>query len=426
MVSGTSRPWWVALVAVMVGVAVVVAGITLRQPKTEVVVFGAGSAGSESYQLAEAIRDVLLLRGAVELRLVETAGSAESMALLEEGGADLILAQADTKPGRAAQLVARMFPEQFQLVARSGAGIGSVADLRGKRVGLAPAGSGQNASFWEVATHYGLDPDALEVTEGKDADLDERFVRGELDAVFRVRPPRNPGVRRLVREGGGVLVPIEQGEAITLEHFALERSLIPRGAYQGEPPVPAEDLPTLAAPRLLLAHARTDPWIVREITAALFELRHPLVERMPLAGFISAPGTEQPSLVALHEGARRYYDREKPGYLQANADVLALVLTGILGVASWLWGAKRSLERARKDRADRHNLELTALMRQAAEATTREEIVEIRRRLVGIFEQVVRELDQGRLDAESLQSFALVWNAASHAARDQEGVLGKA
>jgi hypothetical protein len=266
----------------------------------------------------------------------------------------------------------------------------------------------------------------LEVAEGKDADLDEQFLRGELDAVFRVRPPRNPGVRRLVQEGGGVLVPIDQGEAITLEHFALERSLVPRGAYQGAPPVPAEDLPTLAAPRLLLAHARTDPGIVREITAALFELRHPLVERMPLAAFMAPPGTDRPSLLALHEGARRYYDREKPGYLRANADVLALVLTVVLGVASWVWGAKRSLERARKDRADRHNLELTSLMRQAAEASSREEIVEVRRRLVAIFEQVVSELDQGRLDAESLQSFALVWNAASHAARDQEGFLGKA
>ncbi len=413
------------IAALVLGAVLLTVAVTVVTQRRQVptVSLAAGSPGSESYQLASALRDVMRLLGRIDIRLVETAGSADSMTLMEEGHADLILTQADTKPGRSARLVARMFPEQFQLVASSASAISGVADLKGRRVGLAPAGSGQNASFWEVARHYGLATHDLEVIEAKDSEIDAQFLRGEIDAAFRVRPPRNPAVQRLIREGRGILIAIDQGEAITLEQFALECSTIPKGAYQGEPPVPAEDLPTLSAPRLLLADVRTDPASVRELTAALFELRHALVDRMPLASYIAAPSPEQPSVVALHEGARRYYDREKPGFLQANADVLALVLTVVLGVASWLWSLKRSLERARRNRADEHNLELTALMRQAVEATTQQQIQDVRRRLVAIFEQVVRELDQGRLEAESLQSFALVWNAASHAARDRESAL---
>ena len=128
-------------------------------------------------------------------------------------------------------------------------------------------------------------------------------------------------------------------------------------------------------------------------------------------------------MVVLHEGARLYYDREKPGFFKENADYLALIVTVTLALASWFWGLKRRIEGKMKDRADRHNLELTELMAQALDATSQEEITRIRRRLVAIFQQVIQELDTGRLDTGSLHSFALVWNAASDSTRDRESTL---
>ncbi len=417
-------PWIVGALLLALALGCITAFVLYRN-RPPLVRLAAGTPQSESYKLAAAIRDVLKSRGNVRVDVVETAGSSQSMAELEAGRVDFILAQADAKPCAPARLVAKMFPEDFQLVARSNSGISSFADVRGKRIGLASVGSGQHASFWFLAQHYEIAEGDIVEVNGRDGVLDEMFLRGEVDAVFRVRPPQNPAIQRLVREGDGVLIPIDQGGAIGLKQAALEKSLIPKGAYQGAPPMPPEDLPTVSAPRLLIAGASTDASIVRAVCAALYEQRHDLVELMPLASFISPPGEGMPALIPLHEGARAYYDREKPNFFQENADYLALILTVVLGLASWLWGLKRRLEKARKNRADKHNLELTELMRNALNAQNADEINHIRSRLVLIFQNVVEEMDTGRLDGESLQSFALVWNAAAHAVRDRETALLK-
>ncbi len=417
-------PWVLGALALGLALAAAIA-FTVYRSRPPLVRLAAGSPQSESYKLAAAIRDVLKLRGSVRIEVVETDGSAQSMAELEAGRVDLILAQADATPCAPARLVAKMFPEDFQLIARENSGITNFADVRGKRIGLATVGSGQHASFWFLAQHYDIAQGEITEVNGRDAELDEKFLRGEVDAVFRVRPPQNAAIQRLVREGNGMLIPIDQGGAIGLKQPALEKSLIPKGAYQGAPPMPPEDLPTVSAPRLMFAGADTNASIVRAVCAALYEQRHDLVELMPLASFISPPGEGMPALVPLHEGARAYYDREKPNFFQENADYLALILTVVLGLASWLWGLKRRLEQTRKNRADKHNLELTELMGNAMNAQCAEEIGEIRKRLVMIFQQVVEEMDSGRLDEESLQSFALVWNAAAHSVRDRETTLLK-
>jgi TRAP transporter TAXI family solute receptor len=422
-----SRDKWKLILTIALVAIATIAGILFLvvRDRPKPIRIAGGSPSSESYKLAEAIRDVLLQSRGRSVDVVQTAGSAESMAELHEGRVDLILAQADAKPSPRARLVARMFPEDFQLIVRAGSGIMEFSGIRGKRVGLASAGSGQHSSFWFLAKHYEVASGNITEINGPDSDLDDKFIRGEVDAVFRVRPPQNQSIQRLIREGPGYLIPIDQGGAISLKQSALETSIIPKGAYQGAPPVPPEDLPTVSAPRLMFARDTTKSSVVRDVTAALYELRHDLVERMPLASFISPPPADRPAMVPLHEGARRYYDREKPNFFQENADYLALILTVGLGVASWIWGLKRRIERVRKNRADHHNLELADLMNRAATAESQKEIDEVRTRLVLIFQEVVKELDVGRLEAESLQSFALVWNAASHAARDREAALLK-
>ncbi len=395
-----------------------------RRAQPDILRLAAGSTRSESYQLAKAIRDVATTASPdLLIEVVATAGSAENMHALEQGEVEAILAQADTKPCLPARLVARMFPEDFQLIVQEDAGISRFADLKGRRVGLASEGSGQHASFWFVANHYGIHKNEVKEVTGPDPETDEMFMRGEVDAVFRVRPPQNPAIQRLVGEGPGQLLPIEQTRALGLKHATLEPSTIPMGAYQGAPPIPPTDLPTVSAPRLLFASENTPADLVRRLTALLYENRFQLVERMPLASFISPLSENQPALVPVHRGARAFYDREKPNFLQENADFVALILTILLLLASWAWGLKRFLDHSRKDRADRHNLLLADLMRQASEASDTDTLETIRRRLIETFDQVVRELDTGRIDTDSLQSFGMVWNAAAHTARDRDAAL---
>ena len=71
---------------------------------------------------------------------------------------DLATVQANI-PGRpGVRLIAALYPDALQLIARPGSGIASVSDLEGRKIALPPAGGGQYDTFWDFADHYGLDP----------------------------------------------------------------------------------------------------------------------------------------------------------------------------------------------------------------------------------------------------------------------------
>ena len=54
------------------------------------------------------------------------------------------------------RLIASLFPDYFQFIARSGAGIRYLTELKGKRIAIPPYGTDEFRSFWVIADHYDL------------------------------------------------------------------------------------------------------------------------------------------------------------------------------------------------------------------------------------------------------------------------------
>jgi uncharacterized protein len=375
--------------------------------RTHNLILAAGNPTGESYILAKAIETVIEAKvPRVTIEVQETNGTAENLERLagtQETGkkADLATAQADVPAGNQARIVAVLYADNFQVIVQGKSTLQKFTDLKGKRIGL-PSSGGQYKSFIQVAEHFGLTKQDFTFIGNDD----------QVDAVFRVRAIGNTQIANLIQNHNGRLIPIEQAEAMRVKHPAFEPAKLPKGAYKGsEPTVPTEELATLNVQRLLLANASLDPDLVRQITQALNENRRDLQAAIPetisnatpLVSSIRRPETTGGTGIPIHPGALAYYDRDEPTFLQKNADYVALILTVILLVGSWLWELKRWMERRSKDIADRYIEQLINVMNQCQTATmsSQEALAEIDR----LFENVATELVKEGISQESFRTF---------------------
>jgi hypothetical protein len=235
---------------------------------------------------------------------------------------------------------------------------------------------------------------------------------GAVDAVFRVRTPGNTAVRDLIEDSRAYLVPIDQAEAMKLRWPALQPGWIPKGSYRGFPPLPEEDLPTAVVQSLLVARTELDDEIVQTITQVLFERSRDLVAITPSAGFVAAADGGRATFLPMHPGAQRYYDREKPSFLQENAELLAVLLSVAVLTGS---GLIQLISQRRKGRLDSYNHRILALYSDASETTDPARLIQHRSELMRLLGQVVDDAEEGRITPEGFHIFSFTWDAVNEA-----------
>jgi hypothetical protein len=245
----------------------------------------------------------------------------------------------------------------------------------------------------------------------------------QVDAVFRVRAPGNPAIKDLIRRHSAEIVSLRQSEAMALKRPALTPGTIPRGSYRGYPPLPLEHLPTVVVDRLLVAHEELRAETVYRLTRAIFEARSNLVARYPLSGFISPLGDDSRSAVPAHPGARRYFDREKPGLLQQNARMASAILYTLVIFGSGLIALRTHWLRARRVRMGDFNKQLMEIAESARGNEDYGSLIRAKHRLMDILGQVVKDLDQDKVSQDEFEHFSFTWQAVDALVRDQLIVL---
>jgi TRAP transporter TAXI family solute receptor len=421
----------IALVAASVSLAAGIAAILWQQSRTQYLTLAAGDAHGESYILGSALKTVVERHNPrIRIALAETGGTVENLKMLEDGRAQLATAQADIAPGSAARTIAVLYDDAFQLLVRKDSPSQTLVDLSGKRIALAQSG-GQFRSFLKVAEHFGLHERDFQFVGVSDEDADRAFLSGQADAIFRVRALGNPSIQRLVQSGQVRFLPVEHALAMKIKNPAFDPATIPEGAYLGNPPVPARDLPTIAVHRTLLASESANPDAVRAVTAALMERRQEMMEAVPaemtevrlLLVQARRPDPQAGFGPPLHPGAAGYYNKDKPSFLLAHADYVGLILTVGIMLASWLWELKRWMVKQQKNAADRYSNRVVALVSEAEEANSLAPLDEIWRGLLAILAEAVRDLDQDKISEESFQSFRSILQIGLDVARERRAIL---
>jgi TRAP transporter TAXI family solute receptor len=382
---------------------------------------GAGPRDSESFELATAVANVFqAMQKNTQIDVYETQGSAENVRLLAAGQIDLATIQADTPITSGVQALATLYYDAYQLIVREDSGIHDVADLAGHRIAIPPDASGQNRSFWFLVDHYGLLPEDLVALPMSEDAANFAMHQGQVDAVFRVRAPGNARVHELIRNQRDMrLVPIDQAAALALSVPTIEPGIIPRGSYRGSPALPEADLKTAILDRILVARESLDEKLVFEITKMLFENRSALIGESRLAGLIRPLGDETRIAIPMHDGARRYYEREKPSIMQENSRLLAAVLYVIAILTSAIVALRSRVKRSRRIRMKDYNMQLMEIADEAEQTSSGMDLQTQKSHLVAILREVVRDLDAERVTQAEFDHFSFAWQAVDTLVRDR-------
>ena len=125
----------------------------------------------------------------------------------------------------------------------------------------------------------------------------------------------------------------------------------------------------------------------------------------------------------LHDGALRYYNRDRPSFLQENAEPIALMVTLAAMMGSGLLALRSRLNNSQKNRIDSYNYVLLDIADRARIAQSEADIRELRDAMFKLLETVVRALDTDEVTEEGFQSFSLLFESVREAIRERLGEL---
>jgi len=394
------------------------------------IVIAAGDTRSEGYILAEAIRTVVERRHPyLNIRVLGTAGTAASLALLNAGKVQFAVAQADAIAGAHARGEARLFEELFQIVVRDDSPIRTIDDLKGKLIALDRRGE-QFQSFLYLMRRRGLGESEFRFVGDDNDSASAAFARGQADALFVVRPLHTASVTRITQNIPVRFLAIDSSNAMRLEVPAYHAGVVLRASYQGSPPIPDSDTQTVAVERLLLAHEDVPDYIAFTLAEVISENRQEIAQAIPdandwvrqLTVSMRPPEINIGLAAAPHPGAALYYSNRNLSF-SPGAIMTAVAITGTLA-GLWLF-AFRDLRRQRQKRySDTFNRQMMKLIEEAHSVGEHRPLAEIRSDSLRLLGQVVADLDAEKISQQAFQSSRAVWQIAYDLMRDGSSVPG--
>jgi TRAP transporter TAXI family solute receptor len=189
------------------------------------------------------------------------------------------------------------------LVVRPGSGISGIADLRGRRVGIGPPGSGTALTVELLLGAFGLSRADLRADTKPFDDAAREMIQGNLDAMFddAIYPAE---AIRTVTAAGARLMPIVGPSVDRLRHtYPFFRvTTIPPHSY----PSVTEPVRTIGVDTVLVCRRDLGEGLVYELTRLFLEALPTLSSSQEALRYMDldqAPAAPIP----LHEGAARYY-----------------------------------------------------------------------------------------------------------------------
>lgn len=235
------------------GVAALVAGTALcgtAAAQQKFFRIGTGGTAGTYYPVGGILANAISQPPNLVLTAVASNGSVANVNSIMGGSLESGFSQADVaywaftgtgiwqgKP-KAADLraIANLYPESIHLVARKGAGIKTVADLKGKRVSLDEPGSGTLVDARIILAGWGLKDSDVKAEYLKPNQAGDKMKDGAMDAFFFVGGFPAGAIAELASTGAGIeLVPIDGPNAakILAQYKFFAKDAIPANTYKG-------------------------------------------------------------------------------------------------------------------------------------------------------------------------------------------------
>ena len=202
--------------------------------------------------------------------------------------------------------IANLYPETVHIVVKKGAGIKTIADLKGKRISLDEPGSGTLVNAKALLGAYGVTEKDIKPEYLKQQQSSDKFKDGTLDAFFQTTGYPQGTLTELASTNGFELLAIDGAESAKLREqfkfFAADE--IPEGTYKG-----VAGVKTLSVGAQWVTTSKMDAELVYAVTKALWSDK----TRATLdAGHAKGKAIQKATALAglgvpLHPGAEKFY-----------------------------------------------------------------------------------------------------------------------
>ncbi len=214
------------------------------------------------------------------------------------------------KPHEKLRVVANLYPEDLHLVLPKGKTINNLGDLKGKRVGIAQAGSGTQVAVLQMLEAWGVNRDNMEEAELNNSQSAERMADGQLDAYFYAAGWPVAAMVQLASTKGMALHSFTEADLKKINEIipAYIPSKIPGGVYEGVD----SDAMTPAVSALLVVSSDQSEELIYGITKALWnDNTRKLLDNGHAKGKQITMETALDGIAALgvplHPGAEKFY-----------------------------------------------------------------------------------------------------------------------
>lgn len=208
------------------------------------------------------------------------------------------------------RVIANLFPEDMHLVLPKGGKLASIKDLKGKRVGIAQAGSGTQIAVEMILADNGLTRADYSPAELNNSQSAERIADGQLDAYFYAAGTPVAAMVQLSSTKGMDLYSFSDAEIAAVNKILpyYVESVIEKGVYEGLD----YDVKTVAVNGILVTNADQPDDLIYGITKALWsDTARKLLDNGHAKGKVIRLETALKGVkalnVPLHPGAEKFY-----------------------------------------------------------------------------------------------------------------------
>jgi TRAP-type uncharacterized transport system substrate-binding protein len=238
------------MVVILLGASVFIVG-TLPPRK---IVMATGSEGGAYSEVGELYRAAL--GDDVEVRLVQTAGSPENLALLLDphSGVSVALIQGGTvgaKDTSALESLGTLFYEPLWWFHRSEIRDVGVAGLLGRKISIGAEGSGTRALAFPLTKRIGIEGQVSELLALAPQVAAEKLLAGEIDVAFMIGAWDSPVVQQLLADERIGIASYARADALVALYPFLNKVVVPRGVRDLAKDRPPTDV-ILIAPKASL------------------------------------------------------------------------------------------------------------------------------------------------------------------------------
>ena len=267
--------------------------------------------GGAYHEFGLRYRDVLA-RSGIRLRLVNTSGSLENLALLRDrqSGVQIAFIQGGATTAQESPNIESLGAISFEplwLFHRNGIGEG-LERFRSRRISIGPEGSGGRALALEILKRTKADAIVGELLAFPPQEAADKLIAGQIDVAFIVSGWASPVVRRLIEAEGITVTSVLRPDAFIALYPFLSKVVLPAGVADLAANRPPADVTLLATKGSLVVRSDLSSAIQYLLLNAAVEIHSGPGIFQKAGQFPAGESVDLP----LSEEAQRFYKSGRP------------------------------------------------------------------------------------------------------------------